>query len=714
MPFDSARAPLPGDSTGPDLRIVASAAAQFKSSHPYLLFHRRGMSEIRKRAARHPALMRRLDNSLSEELSAAPHGELRAAIKRRARRLIHLSFLAMISDGIKQAEALQAARTALSSFTAQATWKPRPVITSFLDCAEIAVAVALAYDWLYDKLPKKERAAIEAALLRNLLEPALAAYDDRFALWPKRRDNCTLVSNAGILVASLAVLQRFREPATRLLSQSCALSWTIFDALSPDGAWPEGLSYWSLAMRYASLMVAALESTLDQSFGLANRPGLATTGDFALHAVGPSGVAFNFGDSDARFDVSPLAWFAHRYKRPVDAQLIADYDGWYLPFAVIWGHRAKSRRAPTRPPTGKVFHSGDLACFRNTWSTDPAARPVYIAIKGGNVFHSAAARLARPEQGVLHAQADAGSFIIDGARHRWVIDLGPDDYDLPGYFDHGIDQRSGQRWQYYRTQTAGHNTLTIDGLNQIPGVRAPIISECVSSHCKWVVLDLSAAYGKRAGSIRRGAALIGRQVIVQDEIATEVSGDIVWAMHTTAEPVSVAGPVARFRLGEEKFVVRILEPAPANFEIGFPPEPRVFLVSDVRQLHGRSGPAAEGVWVSELPRRIDLDGERAAGALVRRLQIAWPKGARRLTVALFPDCDDEDLAIPVASLSDWLAQRPVRLARYPRTVSRPVAVRSEPGGRGGRRAPRRATLKRPAGRRGFAGSASEAGARATV
>ena len=84
-----------------------------------------------------------------------------------------------------------------------------------------------------------------------------------------------------------------------------------------------------------------------------------------------------------------------------------------------------------------------------------------------------------PEDVILHTQADAGSFILDGARQRWIIDLGSDDYDLPGYFDHGADNRSGPRWRYYRTQTAGHNTLVIDGRNQIPNARAPIIGNCV-------------------------------------------------------------------------------------------------------------------------------------------------------------------------------------------------------------------------------------------
>jgi hypothetical protein len=681
---DTARSTLPDEPDGPDLRLVETTAAQFEENHPYLLFRRPAMPDIRKRAINNPMLMRRLRASLQEDMAGPPEPELRNAIKHRSRRLIHVSFLAMISDGGARTDALRAARGALARFAAQSNWRPRPVIKSFLDCAEIAVAVSLAYDWLYEELPGQERAAIEDSLLRHVLEPALAAYEDRFALWPKRRDNCTLVSNSGILVAALAVLQRYRERAIPLVSKSLVSSWRIFDALAPDGAWPEGLSYWSLMTRYAGLMVAALESTFDQSFGLAGRPGFAQTGDFALHAVGPSGAAFNFGDSELRFDVSSLAWFAHRYKRVVDARLIEDYDGWYLPFTIIWAGRAKTRRSPARPPTGKVFYSGDLACFRNTWSTDPAARPVYVAIKGGNVFGGAVPPSSRSEQVVLHAQADAGSFIVDGARHRWVIDLGADDYDLPGYFDHGTNLRFGARWQYYRTQTAGHNTLVIDGCNQIPDVRAPIIGECSAGHNKWAVFDLSAAYGKPAGTVRRGAALIGRQVVIQDEIAPELCDhDITWVMHTSAEPVLVAGSLARFRLAESLFVVRILEPLAACFEIGFPPEPRSFPIADVGQLHGRLSVAAEGAWVSELPRRVDDHGKRAAGPLIRRLQIAWPKGARRLSVALLPDCDDNDCALPVAPLDEWLAKHPLRPARWLRADRRALIARP-PGGRRGR------------------------------
>lgn len=667
MPVNNARATQLGDLDGPDIEEVGAAVAEFKSPHPYLLFDRRAIAPIRNRAVRDAHLLERLDQSLREAVPAGPEPDLRAGIKRRSRRLVHLAFLTLISSGTTRENALRATRRALSAFAAETSWKARSVIKSFLDCAEIAVAVSLAYDWLYDELADEERNIVEDALLRHVVEPALAAYSDRFAIWPKRRDNCTLVSNSGVLIAALAVIDRYRDASLQLIRKSIESSWRVFDALAPDGGWPEGLSYWSLAMRYAGLMVAALESTFGQSFGLADRPGFAQTGDFALHAVGTSGAAFNFGDSEPQFDLSPLAWFAHRFKRRTDAHLARQYDGWYLPFTAIWAGRPRASSIAARPPpSGKIFRSCHLACFRNTWSTEPAARPVYLAIKGGNAVGGGAGPSSRREDLILHAQADAGSFIIDGARRRWIMDLGSDDYDLPGYFDHGDDSRPGPRWRYYRTQAAGHNTLVIDGRNQLPNARVPIIGSRIDSCWTCAIFDMSAAYGKPAGSIRRGAALIGRQVLIQDEIVPEVFGTITWAAHISADPISVAGSVARFRSGDDSFVARILEPETACFDLSFPPEPRSFPVSDVRQLHGRSAVAGGQINVSELPRRADSQGRRATGALIRRLQIVWPKGVGRLAVLLLPDCDDEEFGLPIIPLSDWLAKRPVRLAGYRR------------------------------------------------
>jgi hypothetical protein len=673
LSFDSVRSPLTEAAEGPDFARTETALARFGARHPYLLFRRNALAGIRRSAADNPVMQARAIRILTE-IPGPPPRERRAALKRGARRLINTAFVSLTAQSALAEAALAATRDALAGFVAAQSWKERVVIRSFLDCGEIAVAVALAYDWLYDKLAPAERRAIENAILRNVLEPAYAAYTDPTMLWPKRRDNCTLVSNSAILIAALTVLRRHRELSAKLVHLSLDSAWNVFAALAPDGAWREGLSYWSLAMRYAGLMVAALESTLGDSFGLADRPGFAQTGDLALHAVGPFGAAFNFGDSEHKFDVSPLAWLARRFGRPIDGWLLGEPDGWHLPFATIWPKPAKAGPMTLGLPTGKIFHSADLACLRNTWSREPSARPVYLAVKGGNVSVPPSGGAPHAEDLILHAQADAGTFILDGARHRWVTDLGSDDYDLPGYFDHGDDARSGPRWQYYRSQAAGHNTLTIGGRDQVPNSPARIIGSCIEGDCKWAVFDLSAAYDKPAGTVRRGAALIGRQVVIQDEADPDSCSDVAWAIHTAAEPVTVAGSLARFRFGDDYLVVRILEPACARFELALPPPPRSFVCGPAHQLHGRT--TGDGAMVSELPRREDRAGQRAAGAPIRRLQVIWPAGTGRLTVLFLPDCDGSELVSPVAPLDHWLARRPVRLSGLPRRGYRTRGLRA--------------------------------------
>jgi Heparinase II/III-like protein len=670
LPFDFARTFGQDAADGLDIRCVEATVGQFASDHPYLLFDRAAIARIRQIAGTNPKLRARFARSLGESARRSGPRDVRSMVKERARRLITTAFVALIADDWRKEEALTASRSMLVELSSAASWRERPVIRSFLDCGETAVAVAFAYDWLYDRLSTDERQSIEQALLFHILDPASVAFEDESLLWPRRRDNCCVVSNCAIMIAALAVFRRHPSLASSLVRHSLASAWNAFAAFAPDGAWTEGLSYWSLAARYAGLMVAALESTLGDSFGLVDRPGFASTGDFALHATGPFGAAFDFGDSVRRFDVAALAWLAYRFGRPVDGWLLGDYDGWHLPFAMIWPAPGKAAPAELDLPTGKVFYSADLACFRNTWRNDAGGRPVYLAIKGGNARGFGPSSSEQPEDTLLHSQADAGGFIVDGARHRWVIDLGGDDYDLPGYFDHGADGRTGRRWRYYRVRTEGHNTLVIDGHNQDPRARATILGSSVEGGSKWVVYDLSAAYGKPAGSVRRGAALLGRQVVIEDEIDPRVSGKIVWTMHTTAEPVCVSGAFACFRRGEDRLVARILEPADARFELTLPPAPRRFSLGDVRQLHGRPQTVRRGARIRELPRRDDDGERRGAGALIRRLQIELPTGTRRLTVLLLPDCDDaEDTAPPVTPLDYWLARRPVRLAPWGRSTN---------------------------------------------
>jgi hypothetical protein len=155
------------------------------------------------------------------------------------------------------------------------------------------------------------------------------------------------------------------------------------------------------------------------------------------------------------------------------------------------------------------------------------------------------------------------------------MDLGPDDYNLPGYFESPRSPTS-RRWTYYRLRTEGHNTLTLGGQNQDPQAAAPLVAFGSASSGAFAVADLIVAY-RPAGARRvlRGVALRDdrSRVLVQDEIESEKSLTVRWAMHTRADVRIVGegggrGDRAVLSLGGAMLEVRLLAPATARFAVG--------------------------------------------------------------------------------------------------------------------------------------------------
>src|SRR4029079_18618561 len=93
---------------------------------------------------------------------------------------------------------------------------------------------------------------------------------------------------------------------------------------------------------------------------------------------------------------------------------------------------------------------------------------------------------------------------------------------------------AGKRWTYYRSSTPGHNTITLDGENQIEAAVAPLTT--FNKDRSFAVADLTAAYGGRAKRLLRGVALMNgtHDLLVQDEIGLVKTVQVAWAMHTRA------------------------------------------------------------------------------------------------------------------------------------------------------------------------------------
>lgn len=471
-------------------------------------------------------------------------------------------------------------------------WNP----SHFLDTAEMTHALAIGYDWLYDFLAPGERATIRRAIVEKGLRQAEPFYRQQ-RWWSRAHHNWNQVCNGGIALGALAVAEDEPALAAYIVHQALQSVQLPMAKFALDGDWAEGPGYWNYATRYNVYLLAGLETALGTDFGLSRFPGFDRTGEFRIHFTGPTRLTFNFADShEGLGKAAQMFYLARKFDRPLFAwherQYVRGSSAWHL-----WWYDPRGQAPDESFAASRHFRGTDVVFLRSAWN-DPQA--FFVGFKGGS-------------NRVNHSHLELGMFVLDALGQRWVLDLGSDDYNLPGYF-------GSQRWTYYRLATKGQNTLLFDGKNQDPGAAAPIVAFYASPARAHAVADLSAAYAGQADEVCRGIALIGgRSVLVQDEIKGAKAAQIQWQVHTRAK-IEIDGPRAALYQGGRTLCARIVAPEGAKFgiESANPPPPEG-QQPDVRKLV---------------------------------VQLTGPRDALRLAVLFAPAAEDEPLD-GLAPLSDW-------------------------------------------------------------
>jgi hypothetical protein len=197
-------------------------------------------------------------------------------------------------------------------------------------------------------------------------------------------------------------------------------------------------------------------------------------------------------------------------------------------------------------PLDKYFRGVEVALLRSGWDHEA----MFAGFKAG-------------DNKANHSNLDLGTFVLDAVGVRWAMDLGADDYNLPGYF-------GNQRWDYYRLRAEGHNTLVINPgsqSDQQPSAAARMIRYDSKPQRAFAIADLTAAYAREARSVQRGLALLERrQVLVQDEVQADKLADVWWFLHTSAEvKLASDGITATLSQGTNRLWARILSPVNAAF-----------------------------------------------------------------------------------------------------------------------------------------------------
>lgn len=471
------------------------------------------------------------------------------------RRVFYLSYAYRTTNDKKYLTRAEQELIKVSQFN---DWNP----SHFLDVAEMTMGVAIGYDWLYHDLQQSSRDLIKVAILKKGIEPS---FDAKNNSWLKASHNWNQVCNAGISFGVLAVYEDIPVLARQAIDRAIESIKLPMGDYKPEGAYPEGYSYWAYGTSFNVMFISAIQGVLNNDFGLSKTEGFLKTAGYLQNMTGTSGKSFNYSDAGNGADLNPaMFWFANQKNDNSLLYIEKSYlkDGEksmgldrLLPAAMIWGKDLSLDEInPPKQLTWIGQGKNPVAMMRTSW-TNPDA--IYVGLKAGS-------------PSVNHGHMDVGSFVMDANGERWAIDFGMQEYESlesKGVKLWGMAQNS-ERWQVYRYNNLSHSTLAFDNEFQRVEGYAGIQQYTKKPNFLSAVSDISAVYKGKVNTVNRGIAIIDQQyVVVKDEIATSENATTVrWAMLTPAEVNIEANGTATLSQKGKKLNIKVLEPANATIK----------------------------------------------------------------------------------------------------------------------------------------------------
>ena len=424
----------------------------------------------------------------------------------------------------------------------------------FLDVGEMALAVSVGYDWLYNDLSDATRQAVEQALKNHAFRHVLEGSEEQ--RFYKADNNWNQVCNGGMVAAAIAVCDKYPSEAKELVVKAIESNAGPLKAMySPDGNYVEGYSYWRYGTSFQVLMLKMLEQSFGSDFGLSQTPGFLKTGDFMLFMDGACGC-FNYSDCvDGTRPALAMWYFASKLGRPellynemisVSSGKYADFqEARILPLAMCF--MLDIDLTDVSKPTGQFWSgqgSNPVALVRRDWTCSET--DAYLAVKGGKASNN-------------HGHMDAGSFIYDAYGVRWVEDLGKANYSpIEAAFKQtggnlwSLSQDS-RRWTVQRYNNLHHSTITLnDEWHNVDG--AALVKEFIDTdQAKGVTLDMSDVFEGQAAKVERTVKLLSDNSLFTDDRLVAPAAKPVkysWRMVTQAEPQITGKGIVLKRAGK--------------------------------------------------------------------------------------------------------------------------------------------------------------------
>ncbi|MEX2234582.1 MAG: heparinase II/III family protein [Cyclobacteriaceae bacterium] len=534
------------------------------TEHPRILLLKGEEETIRRAISENPVWSKMHEAILreSENIIALPVLE-RIQIGRRLldksreciRRIFFLSYASRMTGEEKYFKRAEKEMLTISSFS---DWNP----THFLDVAEMTLGMAIGYDWLFDKLSDESKVIISDAIVKKGLVPSL---NIKYNGWLQATHNWNQVCNAGMAYGALAISSEYPDMAKLILDRAINTIPLPMEDYKPDGAYPEGYTYWGYGTSFNVMFLSAIEKAFSTDFDLSQIPGFLETAAFREHMVGATGLPFNWGDCGPAGSLNPsMFWFAKKNSDPSLLWVEKNYlqgdfskfkNDRLLPAIMIWGKEISLDQVDEPDTRFWIGQGPNPVCLmRSSWS-DPNA--VYLGFKAGSAS-------------VNHGHMDIGSFVMESDGVRWAADFGMQDYESlesKGIRLFGRTQ-DAQRWSVFRLNNFVHNTLTVNNQLQLVNGSARIDHYSGKPDFSFATSDLTRVYENQLAALKRGVALVdGKYVVVQDELTARDTTTVVrWTMLTPADVTITGRNTATLKKDGKELFLRVASPSKVNLK----------------------------------------------------------------------------------------------------------------------------------------------------
>ena len=427
--------------------------------------------------------------------------------------------------------------------------------------AHMAGAVAVGTDMISNVLSEEERTFIDSALM------------DKGVFWIEayleRMEYC-LHMNQGVVFAvggllAARVAER-RRPAAATARRRLAdyVRQVLDNYLDDDGASGEGAGYWTYTMEQAIRGLVPMARAEGRAVADMVPTKFARTVDYPLYLRRPTGDGqelINIGDcaDGKRIGSDLLLFFARHMNRP-DMMTV-----WHEQFGQpadapdsvlsLLFYDPDLAPKPMRLALSKRFRGSDRVFWRSGWTPND----VMVMFESG-------------PWGPDHLHYDKNQILLTAFGEEMLVDRGMCNYSNP------LSASLKHTWC--------HNTVTIDGADQVVASRQPAAAlEAYGEDgpLRFLSSEASAAYGGQLSLFRRELLLVDSSYVVLSDTVRGARGRIEWHFHTLLEPEPVAGGLfLRGRTGHLYVMIAAPEPWAWRTE-------RILLSRDT------SGPATEQV-----------------------------------------------------------------------------------------------------------------------